>query len=195
VNSLCTARTWAPGALSRPKVSQFTPVCFPGEHRPAAAGAATAGRTRVRMSSRDALPFAFAEHAGANCLWLHTQRAARALMRRFDQALRPVGLRRVRFWLRIGRDRRAPASLAAVAAGLAMDRTTLTANLKPLARRGLVWVAVDAADRRLRRVGLTPAGQAVLAEAAPLGGRAHAATEPLVGSDPMTLRAALRALS
>jgi len=41
---------------------------------------------------------------------------------------------------------------------------------------------------------LTPAGQAVLAEAAPLWEQTHAATEPLVGSDPLTLRAALRAL-
>ena len=40
-----------------------------------------------------------------------------------------------------------------------MDRTTLTANLKPLERRGCVRSTVDAKDRRARRMRLTPAGR------------------------------------
>jgi DNA-binding MarR family transcriptional regulator len=75
-----------------------------------------------------------------------------------------------------------------------MDRTTLTANLKPLERRGLVKVAVDPADKRSRHLTLTPAGHALLVEAAPLWKRAHAATERLLNADPSTLRATLRTL-
>src|ERR1700759_2946712 len=84
------------------------------------------------------------------CLCLHTQRAARALARRFDQALRPVGLTNGQFSLLMSLNRPVPPSMAPVAALLAMDRTTLTAALKPLQRRGLVEVAADPADRRGR---------------------------------------------
>jgi DNA-binding MarR family transcriptional regulator len=89
-----------------------------------------------------------------------------------------------------------PAGIAAVSALLGMDRTTLTANLKPLERRGLVAVTVDAADRRGRRMALTAAGRALLAAAVPLWERTQAVTERLIpGSDPDGLRADLRALS
>lgn len=55
-----------------------------------------------------------------------------------------------------------------------MDRTTLTANLKPLERRKLVKVAVDKNDRRSRRVFLTAAGGRLLRKAVPLWRRSHA---------------------
>jgi DNA-binding MarR family transcriptional regulator len=87
-------------------------------------------------------------------------------------------------------------SIGQVSTLLAMDRTTLTANLKPLERRGLVTVTVDDADRRSRRLKLTPAGRDLLVAALPVWERTHAALERLLGgSDPDRLRADLRALS
>jgi DNA-binding MarR family transcriptional regulator len=78
---------------------------------------------------------------------------------------------------------------------LAMDRTTLTANLKPLERRGLVTVSVDDADRRSRRLALTPAGRALLLAALPVWEDQHAAIEALLTDvDPNRLRADLRVL-
>jgi DNA-binding MarR family transcriptional regulator len=75
-----------------------------------------------------------------------------------------------------------------------MDRTTLTANLKPLERRGLVKIAVDPEDRRSRRLWLTSSGKQVLAKAVPIWKKTHAEIErPL--SDAETLRKDLRALS
>jgi DNA-binding MarR family transcriptional regulator len=83
-----------------------------------------------------------------------------------------------------------------VAALLGLDRTTLTANLKPLERRSLVMVAVDEADKRSRRLYLTGAGRALLAEAVPLWKRTQAAVERrITRSSPDRLRADLRALS
>src|ERR1700734_2453860 len=83
------------------------------------------------------------------CLCLHTQRAARALARRFDEAFRPLGLTSGQFSLLMSLNRPPPApGIGAVAALLGVDRTTLTAALKPLERRGLVTVAADPADRR-----------------------------------------------
>jgi DNA-binding MarR family transcriptional regulator len=86
------------------------------------------------------------------CLCLHLQQAARALARRFDAALRPLGLTNGQFSLLMSLNRPEAASIGDVSAVLAMDRTTLTANLKPLQRRGLVAISVDDADKRSRRL-------------------------------------------
>ena len=130
------------------------------------------------------------------CLCLHVQRAARAVARRFDIALRPLGLTNGQFSLLMSLNRPKPPGMASVAALLAMDRTTLTANLKPLERRGLVTVSVDEKDRRNRLMTLTPAGRALLASAVPVWERTHEDIDRLItNSDPDTLRADLRALS
>ena len=77
-----------------------------------------------------------------------------------------------------------------------MDRTTLTADLKPLVRCGLIKVTVDDADKRGRRLALTAGGRALLVAACPVWKRTHAAIErALAGSNPDRLRADLRALS
>src|ERR1700740_1655966 len=80
------------------------------------------------------------------CLCLHVQRAARALARRFDDALRPIGLTNGQFSLLMSLNRPEPPDMGAVASLLGMDRTTLTAALKPLQRRRLLRVAVDPKD-------------------------------------------------
>ena len=76
-----------------------------------------------------------------------------------------------------------------------MDRTTLTANLKPLERRGLVRIKADEADRRGRRLALTAEGRALLAEATPLWKRHHVALERQLKRSADALRADLVALS
>jgi DNA-binding MarR family transcriptional regulator len=83
-----------------------------------------------------------------------------------------------------------------VASLLAMDRTTLTAALKPLERRGLVKVLRDQSDRRSRILKLTDGGRDVLARALPEWRRTHDEVERLVpDGDPEVLRRSLRALS
>jgi DNA-binding MarR family transcriptional regulator len=147
------------------------------------------------MSNRDRAAFAFTHHVRDHCLCLHVQRAARALARRFDDALRPVGLTQGQLSLLTSLNRAEPPTISAVASLLALDRTTLTANLKPLERRGLVKVSVDPDDKRSRRLVLTPAGRGVLAAAAPIWKRAHAQTERLLKSaSPDIVRAGLREL-
>jgi DNA-binding MarR family transcriptional regulator len=142
------------------------------------------------MSKRGRLSHAFTHHVRDTCLCLHVQRAARALARRFDEALRPLALTQGQFSLLMSLNRAEPPSIGDVAALLAMDRTTVTANVKPLARRGLIKLRVDREDRRNRRLELTPAGRALLAAAAPIWKRAHAATERrLRSSTPDILRA------
>jgi DNA-binding MarR family transcriptional regulator len=148
------------------------------------------------MSSDDPLPFATTLRVRDGCLCLHVQRAARALARRYDDAFRPLGITSGQFSLLMSLNRPEPPTMAQVAGLLDMDRTTLTAALKPLERRGLATVAVDGQDRRSRRLALTDAGRALLARAVPLWERVQAEVEPLVaGADPEAFRAMLRALS
>lgn len=148
------------------------------------------------MSKRNELPFETTLLVRDCCFCLHVQRAARAVARRFDEILRPVGLTNGQFSLLMSLNRPDPPTMGQVSAVLAMDRTTVTANLKPLERRGLVEVRIDDKDRRTRRLQLTPAGHDLLIAALPLWKQGQAAIEKLIpNTDPERLRAELRALS
>ena len=130
------------------------------------------------------------------CLCLHVQRAARALARRFDEALRPMGLTNGQFSLMMSLNRPEAPDMGAVASLLGMSRTTLTAALKPLQRRGLVKVRVDPADGRGRLMTLSPQGRKLLARAVPVWRRTHMAVEALLpDGDPARFRKNLRAVS
>lgn len=107
------------------------------------------------------------------CLCLHVQRAARALARRFDEALRPFEITNGQFSLLMSLNRPEPPSMGPVASLLAMDRTTLTAALKPLERRGLLKVQSDPNDRRSRVLILTEKGRALLVRALPVWQKTH----------------------
>ena len=130
------------------------------------------------------------------CVCLHVQRAARALARRFDNALRPLGLTNGQFSLMMSLNRPEPPDMEAVASLLGMDRTTLTAALKPLLRRRLLKMTVDPTDRRRRIITLTPNGRRLLARAVPIWRRTHVAVEALLpDGDPDRFRKNLRAVS
>src|ERR1700691_3301560 len=116
------------------------------------------------MSSPAKVPFETTLLVRDCCLCLHVQRAARALARRFDTAFRPLDLTNGQFSLLMSLNRPEPAGIGSVATLLAMDRTTLTAALKPLERRSLLTVTIDPADRRGRQLTLSPAGRRLVAE-------------------------------
>ena len=71
--------------------------------------------------------------------------------------------------------------MGGVAALLAMDRTTLTAALKPLQRQGLVDIRRIAKDKRVHALALTAAGTILLAKAVPVWEETHAAAEAVLG--------------
>lgn len=142
------------------------------------------------MSNTDAI--ATTLHIRDACLCLHAQRAARALARRFDEAFRPLGITSGQFSLLNALNRPEPPTIGAVAATLAMDRSTVTANLKPLERRGAVTISVDPKDRRGRRAALTDAGRDLLAAAVPVWIAEHARLETELAGGGDALRAGLR---
>ncbi len=123
---------------------------------------------------RDDLPLSVTHEVRDACLCLHLQRAARTVARLFDEAFRPLRLTNGQFSLLMSLNRLDPPRMGDVAPLLAMDRTTLTAALKPLERRGLIEVRVDPRDRRGRRLAITDAGRDLLVRAVPIWRRTHA---------------------
>jgi DNA-binding MarR family transcriptional regulator len=148
------------------------------------------------MSHANKLPFDTTLMVRDCCLCLHMQRAARNLARIFDEALRPLDLTNGQFSLLMSLNRPHPPAMKEVSALLAMDRTTLTAALKPLERRGLVTIEQDPEDKRSRLLSLTPEGQSLLAQAFPVWESTHAEIEkPYTKREVDQLRRQLRELS
>ncbi len=137
-----------------------------------------------------------AREVARTCLCLHMQRAARAVGRRYDKALRPVGLTNGQFSILLVLSRPMPTGISDIVALLGLDRTTLTAALKPLERRGLVQLGTGVQDRRARQIGLTDAGREVVGAAMPHWERAQAELGALMGdTDLEVFRAELRSLA
>jgi len=113
--------------------------------------------------------------------------------RRFDAGLKRHGITSGQFSLLMSLNRPEPGSVRWVADLLAVDRTTLTAALKPLERRGLVQAKTDPSDRRGKLLSLTAEGQRVLAESVVTWEGLQAAEEGRL-ANPDELRSALSAL-
>jgi DNA-binding MarR family transcriptional regulator len=94
--------------------------------------------------------------------------ASRVVTRHYDRALAPVGLSTSAYSILSRIDREGPKPLGALAARLAMDRTTLSREVAPLVDAGLIEAKADKDDRRRRILALTDSGAARVAEARPL---------------------------
>ncbi|UUL82938.1 MarR family winged helix-turn-helix transcriptional regulator [Sphingomonas qomolangmaensis] len=127
---------------------------------------------------------------------LHIRRAARRLTRIYDDSLAPLDLTIGQFSLLAMLAGREVWAMQPLADALGTDRSSLTAALKPLERRGLVGSSPDATDRRLRFLSLTSQGIALMSDAEPLWRRAQEAAETLLGHEGAErLRQTLRTLS
>ena len=105
--------------------------------------------------------------ATAMCTSLNLRKAARTVTQFYDDALRGSGLKSTQFSLLAAASLAGTAPISRLAEEMAMDRTTLTRNLKPLEAEGLLQI-VAGADRRVRNVTVTPEGDALLQKAAPM---------------------------
>jgi DNA-binding MarR family transcriptional regulator len=115
------------------------------------------------------------------CLCFRARRVSRALTRMYDEALRPLGIQATQLnAIALSGEEGGP--MSATAERLAMDGTTLSRNLHPLEKAGLVRVGRDSADRRVRIALLTPAGRRLIQQALPLWKRAHRQVVATLGS-------------
>jgi DNA-binding MarR family transcriptional regulator len=109
----------------------------------------------------------------AGCACRNLRRTARAVTQLYDETLRPSGLRITQFSLLVAVAISEPVPITRLADALALDRTTLARDLKPLAERSLVKIA-PGEDRRTRVVRLTRDGRDAIGRAYPLWQRAQA---------------------
>jgi len=105
--------------------------------------------------------------ASGSCACANLRRVTRVVTREFDEAMRNTGFRSTQISILIEIARMGDAPVGELARVLAMDASTLTRNLTPLERDGLIAARKTQAGRR-RSVRLTPAGAAVLRTAIPL---------------------------
>jgi len=148
------------------------------------------------MSLSKHIPAEAVREVRDRCLCFHTQRAARMLARRFDNAFLPLGITNQQFSMMMMLNNAGNPRVGEVANFLAMDRTSLTAALKALERRGFVVIARDEDDRRSKRISLTAAGGRVLRSALPVWRSEHDKLDAeMQGADPNALRTMLRAVA
>ena len=121
------------------------------------------------------------EARGCACNGL--RRAGRAVSRAYDAALHPTGLGVNQFSLLVVVATLSPTTPGDVAEAMAMDRTTLSRNLRPLIAAGLIALKPDKDDRRRRIVSLTGKGRAALEQAMPLWREAQRRTVAILGGD------------
>ena len=94
------------------------------------------------------------------CTCANLRKAARVVTQAYDSALQPVGLKATQLTVLATLANRGDMPVTRLAEALVMDRTTLTRNLKPLERQGLVRIEQEA-DQRVRKVNLTAMGARV----------------------------------
>lgn len=117
----------------------------------------------------------------SGCTCMRLRKASRRVSQIYDRSLEPLGLTVTQFGLLGNLDRLDGISIGDLAGRLVMDPTTLTRNLKPLERQGLVVFAPDPNDRRSRCLHLTAAGRKAYGEAKPAWARAQRHVDKALG--------------
>ena len=127
------------------------------------------------------------------CVCHRTRMAARAVTRLYDDALRSVGLRATQLAVLLAAGTDDVVSITALAKVMGMDRSTLTRNLAPLEREGLIRVGNEG-WRRSRTVAITKNGRSRIREALPLWQKAQEQLRKKLGRRWAAIRADLEGL-
>ncbi len=114
------------------------------------------------------------------CTALNLRKASRVVTKLFDDVLRPIRLRSTQLPILVTLRLLGPTTMRQLSAGLVMSPTTLTRNLKPLMKRGMVQVLAGE-DKRTREISLAEPGHSLLEEAVPLWEEAQGITVESLG--------------
>jgi DNA-binding MarR family transcriptional regulator len=126
------------------------------------------------MTAATPFPRPVAFEVRDQCLCFAAQRTARELARRFDRLFLKLGITNGQFSMMVAMGGMGAPKLGELATFLGMDHATVTAAVRKLERRGLVTLRSDDSDGRARRVAITEAGTALIAQAVPLWRAEHA---------------------
>jgi DNA-binding MarR family transcriptional regulator len=115
------------------------------------------------------------------CIHYNLKRAVRVVTQRYDEALKPTGLHITQFTLLVSVSLLAPAPISEAAEKLSLDQTTLSRNVQPLIKQGLLRLEPSPTDSRSRLITLTDKGERAIAEAYPKWLEAQSETIKLLG--------------
>ncbi len=119
--------------------------------------------------------------SGYPCLCAVMRKAGRILTRRYDQSLRPSGLKLTQYSMLANIERNPDVSVSELAGLLVMDQTTVTRNLQVLEKLGYIHLEADMNDHRIKRIRISEAGTSKMDEARPLWKEAQSETEEILG--------------
>ena len=114
------------------------------------------------------------------CVCHKVRCAARAVTRAYDLALRPAKLRATQLAVLVAIAAEGAVSIAALAAYMGMDRSTLTRNLQPLVNEDLVSLGVEG-WRRSRTISITKQGVERMRQALPYWEKAQKTLHDALG--------------
>jgi DNA-binding MarR family transcriptional regulator len=133
--------------------------------------------------------YAYAMNPDEPCVCGRLRRTSRALTRRYDEALAPVGLTVTQFSIMRTLSNLDRPSLAELAETTAHEKSALWRTVQPLIRSG--WIAADT-EQRAQRLSVTPAGREKLSDAMPLWRTAQSKVSETLGANEAALIALLK---
>lgn len=117
------------------------------------------------------------------CINFNIRKASRAVSQHFDNIMQPTGLRGTQFSILGILTLKGVVNICDLAEAMVMDRTTLTRNLKPLEKNGLLTICAGQEDRRVREIHLTDEGRETFKTALPYWRTAQKSLVGQVGED------------
>ena len=116
------------------------------------------------------------------CACANLRQVTRAITQFYDAILQPTGLRATQFTVLVTISLNGQLTMTELAQQLGMDRTTLTRNLKPLEKQGLVKSQAGE-DKRTREVTITDQGKERVKKSLPLWERAQQQVVESLGAE------------
>ncbi len=116
------------------------------------------------------------------CTCFNLRKAARVVTQIFDNAMRSINLRATQFTLLALAYAHGPITVTKLSEEMVADRTTLSRNLNPMEKSGLIRIE-QGDDRRTRIVIITESGKRKLEEAYPLWKKAQLEIKDVMGTD------------
>ena len=107
------------------------------------------------------------EYINKQCCCFNLRKISRAITQYYDRCLESLNIRSTQFTLLVALDATSAKTLTQIAEALVMDRTTLTRNLKPLAKMELITI-IHTVDKRSKAYALTDKGKNLLVNSIPL---------------------------
>jgi DNA-binding MarR family transcriptional regulator len=135
-------------------------------------------RNVARGAKTDAIEFP----EPGECNFTALRKAMRRISQLYDAAFAPCGLRATQWSILVHVGQAGQPTHGQLADSLALDRSALAHNLKPLERDGLVVSLSNQGDKRSRLVMLTPAGRIKVAESLKLWEEAQQNVELIFGA-------------